>query len=113
MDPRPKSSEENDPLWDLLAKSPAREASPFFVSRTVNAARAESRRHVSWFHFLFRPALGLAAIVGLLIGLTQWQETPRVTPVANQDFEILSNLDNLIVMDTQVIWDDSTAYLNY
>ena len=113
MDHKPEQPEENDPLWDLLGKSQPPQASPFFVSRVVNSARAEERNRVLWFHFLFRPTLALAAVAGVVLAVSFFREASATHAVANQDFEILSNLDNLIVMDTQVLWDDSSAYLNY
>lgn len=113
MDQRPKQSEENDALWDLLGQSRPPQASPFFASRVVNIARAESQQRASILRLLFRPAFGLAAVTGLVLVTAHFRSPTDSPQMASQDFEVLSNLDNLIAMDTQVIWDDSSAYLKY
>ena len=113
MEQRPKQSEENDALWDLLGQSRPPQASPFFASRVVNVARAESQERFSILRILLRPAFVLAAVTGLVLVTAHFRTSTSTPPVASQDFEALANLDNLIAMDTQVIWDDSSAYLKY
>jgi len=110
---KPSLPEENDPLWDLLGKSRPATASPFFASRVVNAARAETRDRAPLLHWIFRPAWVLGAAAALAIAAALWPDPAQPATLANQDFEILANVDNLIVMDTQVIWDNSSAYLDY
>ncbi|HEY5792301.1 MAG TPA: hypothetical protein VIS74_03320 [Chthoniobacterales bacterium] len=110
MDQTPKPPEENDALWELLGNARPPQASPFFASRVVHAARAESRERVPLLHFLLRPALALAAVAGLGFAAALFLEPRGSTQLASQDFEILSNLENLAALDTPTQWDDSSAY---
>ena len=61
MNRAPQDDLENDPLWDLLRKSPAAEPSPWFVDDVVRAARLQPARKSWWQRFRLPMACGALA----------------------------------------------------
>lgn len=113
VDQTPKQPEENDALWELLGKSRPPQASPFFAARVVNAVRSESKERFGFIRALFRPAIIGTAFAVFAVTTTLVYHSTTEKPLAEQDFDTIVELDNLIAMDQQNLWTDSSAYSNY
>ncbi|GAA5481603.1 hypothetical protein [Haloferula sargassicola] len=93
---------ENDPIWDLLRQSPARQAGPRFVDDTLRAARLSQPE--PWWKKVALP-LGLGAfasavtavVLGVVLLNNPPQPTaPKVVEVAPPASESLAVLDEFV-----------------
>jgi len=115
--------EDDQQLWDLLGQAPAPKLSPFFarnVLRTVRQRRQLFGSGRSWFSpRKLIPVTGLAvAIIAAMIAFHHpaIRKSPDKTPdiitqIDPQDYEVVADLDELLVTDESSLWDDDTLTL--
>ena len=115
--------EDDQQLWDLLGQAPSGQLSPFFARNVVRRIR-EQRQGVDW---LWRwltprklaPITGLAiAILAAAVALHQpssrdtGEKTPDViAKIDPQDYDVVADLDELLVTDEIGLWDDDAQTL--
>jgi hypothetical protein len=115
--------EDDQQLWDLLGQASEPKLSPFFARNVLRAIRQRSR----WFdragHWLaprkLVPVTGLAvAIVAAIITFhypairKSADSTPDViAQIDPQDYDVVADLDELLVTDESNLWDDDTQTL--
>jgi hypothetical protein len=115
--------EDDQELWDLLGKAATPALSPFFARNVVRQVREEgdSRRNLfSW----LRPRVVVPAAafaVALMLAGTTLQRSINGTPQDNlpetlaaidpQDFEVVADLDDLIALEDDNLWDDDSLSL--
>ena len=113
--------EDDQELWDLLGKADAPTLSPFFARNVVRQIRQEPDWRESVQRWLSPRRLIPAAAVALAIVATTLSfRTPTtsndsvpetVAKLDPQDFEIVADLDVLIAMEEDGLWDDDTPTL--
>ena len=113
--------EDDQELWDLLGKAGEPTLSPFFARNVVRQVRQEPDWRESVSRWLSPRRLIPAAAVAVAIVATTWSvRVPSASdetlpePVAKldpQDFEIVADLDDLIAMEEDGLWDDETPTL--
>jgi hypothetical protein len=115
--------EDDQQLWDLLGQSSAPELSPLFARNVVRTVRQQSRPFDSlrsWFSLRkLAPAGGLAVAVIAAIMIFHHpvirksaDTTPDViTQIEPQDYDVVADLDELLVTDESSLWDDDTQTL--
>jgi hypothetical protein len=115
--------EDDQELWDLLGKAAAPALSPFFARNVVRQVREETQSRHNLFTWL-RPrilvptaAFALAvAFAGITLqrGVndpTQDNLTAALGAIDPQDFEVVADLDDLIAMEDDNLWDDDSQSL--
>ncbi len=116
--PHDKREDENDPVWNLLARSPRPEPDAWFAARTLARCRNEGAGVDSpaWFFHLtgiWRWALGggLALSLALALVVTQVQ-TEKADKQKNvqEAFEIMASMDTDTdsSSSTSSSWQDSS-----
>jgi hypothetical protein len=115
--------EDDQQLWDLLGQAAQARLSPFFARDVVRAVRHRSERLV-WLRAWLDPrrlvpAAGLAAAV--IAALLAIHGPPVRTPIESapdvvakidpQDYDVIADLDELLVTDESSLWDDDTQTL--
>jgi hypothetical protein len=115
--------EDDQQLWDLLGHASARELSPFFARNVVRAVRQRSRLFDSlrsWFDLRkLVPAAGLAvAIIAAImtfhhpaIQKSADRAPDVIAQIDPQDYDVVADLDELLVTDESNLWDDDTQTL--
>ncbi|MBU6300539.1 MAG: hypothetical protein KGS60_03225 [Verrucomicrobia bacterium] len=108
-------SEETDGVWQLLAKSPPHPAPPWFVLRTVRAAREEpaiSRMPLWWAH-AWAPAT-LIVTLGLILRFTlplpvqpRISEESRSTELLREELHLMTYVDELLTVSDPATLDDA------
>ena len=103
--------EDDEPLWDLLGRSPKQEVSPFFARNVVRRIREENNQQGwgRWFSFgRLVPATGLAvAVICAALYLRTPADEPeltefaRLTEIDAQDYEVVFDLEDLYVADDE------------
>ncbi|MBV9617622.1 MAG: hypothetical protein JO201_00285 [Verrucomicrobia bacterium] len=115
--------EDDQQLWDLLGHVSEPRLSPFFARDVVRAVRHRSDRFAWLRGWLYPrklvPAAGLAAAA--VAALLVIHRPPVRTPVENapdvvasidaQDYDVVADLDELLVTDENSLWDDDTQTL--
>lgn len=115
--------EDDQELWDLLGKTGQPTLSPFFARNVVRQVRQEPgdwrARALGW----LRPRRVIpAAAVALVIIATATvslrppvlsdQHVPElIAKLDPQDFEVVADLDDLIAMEEDGLWDEETPAL--
>lgn len=115
--------EDDQELWDLLGKAGTPALSPFFARNVVRQVRQERQSRVDLFAFL-RPkilvpaaAFALAAtFAGITLQRSMNDRAPDNVPetlaaIDPQDFEVVADLDDLIAMEDENLWDDESLSL--
>jgi hypothetical protein len=114
--------EDDEALWDLLAKSPAVEPSPFFARNVLRSLREQE----SWTTRLmsglkWQRLLPATAAAVLVIAVTMLTRTPSERAVsANnqdevlrkvnaQDYEVVADLDDLLALDENSLWTEAPS----
>jgi anti-sigma factor RsiW len=115
--------EDDQQLWDLLGQAAEPELSPFFARNVVRTVRQRSERFESlrswWYLRRLVPAAGMAAAViaaVLAIHHPAIQKPVESAPdvivkIDPQDYDVVADLDELLVTDENSLWDDDTQTL--
>jgi hypothetical protein len=115
--------EDDQQLWDLLGHAAEPELSPFFARNIVRAVRQHPQRGAwlrGWFSLRkLVPAAGIAAaVVATLLAVHRpailWPtgNSPDViAKIDPQDYDVVADLDELLVTDESNLWDDDTQTL--
>lgn len=113
--------EDDQELWDLLGKADAPALSPFFARNVVRQVRQEPDwRENIWRWFSPRRVIPAAAVALALIATTLSIRVPNasdenvpdtVAQLDPQDYEVVADLDDLIAMEEDGLWDDETPTL--
>lgn len=115
--------EDDQQLWDLLGHAPEPRLSPFFARNVVRIVRNQSQTFGSlrgWFRLRrLIPAAGLAAtVIAAFLMLnhpgvrTSTESAPEVVAkIDPQDYDVVADLDELLVTDESNLWDDDTSTL--
>ncbi|MDP9005214.1 MAG: hypothetical protein M3N12_10560 [Verrucomicrobiota bacterium] len=104
-------------LWDLLGQAAEPKVSPFFSRNVVREIRQAtgSRAPRRWFGLRgLIPATGVAVALALMVFLrspSPVSSTPdspadTISVVSAQDYEVIADLDDLLVSDDNPSWDD-------
>lgn len=115
--------EDDQQLWDLLGQASAPKLSPFFARNVVRTVRQRSgplesvRNWVSLRTVV--PLAGVAvAVVAAILTLHQpvlhksSEPTPDViAQIDPQDYDVVADLDELLVTDESNLWDDDAQTL--
>ena len=115
--------EEDQQLWDFLGQAPRPQLSPFFARNVIRLVRAE-RQPFLWRSRILDarklvPAAGVAAVVlaALVVLHRPAVQNPTetapdvVAKIDPQDYDVVADLDQLIVSDENSLWDDDTQTL--
>jgi hypothetical protein len=109
--------EDDQELWDLLGRPAEAELSPFFARNIVRQVRQDgsrSERMRKWLGLRrLIPASALAiAVIGTIIATHHpvLQQSPEGEPdvvakIDPQDYEVVADLDELLVLDENNLWD--------
>jgi len=115
--------EDDQQLWDLLGQAAEPALSPFFARDVLRALR--QRRQLfdsvrSWFSpRKLIPVTGLAVAILAAI-ITVHHPTIRnsadnapdvIAQIEPQDYDVVADLDELLVTDESSLWDDDTQTL--
>jgi hypothetical protein len=115
--------EDDQQLWDLLGQASEPKLSPFFARNVVRTIRQRSRPFESlrnWFSpRRLVPIAGLAvAIIAAVLTIHQpgihksSDSAPDVVAqIDPQDYDVVADLDELLVTDESNLWDDDTQTL--
>jgi hypothetical protein len=118
--------EDDEKLWDLLGKAPSVEFSPFFARNVLRRIREQpswSMRARSWFSL--RRLIPVSALAVAVIGTFFFLHSPapRENPASEsaepdviakidvQDYEVVADLDDLLAVDENSLWDDNSSSL--
>ena len=115
--------EDDQELWDLLGQASEPKLSPFFARNTVRAVRQRSRAFDSLRSWLtpgrLVPVAGLAvACIAAILAFHHpgIRKPGEITPdviaqIDPQDYEVVADLDELLVTDETNLWDDDAQSL--
>lgn len=118
--------EDDEQLWELLGRAAEPKVSPFFARNTLRQVREEAERPNrvwSWFNLRrLAPvsALALAVVAALIFTTTKPSlqeetagnnEPDLLAMIDPQDYEVVADLDNLLALDENNLWDDDTSSL--
>jgi hypothetical protein len=115
--------EDDQQLWDLLGQTGRPELSPYFARNVVRAVRQEPARFAWLPDFLkprrLLPAASLAvALIAAVLALNhppkqKSNDTPLdvLVQIDPQDYDVIADLDELLVADESNLWDDDTQTL--
>jgi hypothetical protein len=110
--------EDDQELWDLLGQSSAPRISPFFARNVLREIRKpRNRSTLRWWHSL-RRVIPAACMAGALLAIVLLRTHTSVAPLAGppsetlanvdaQDYELISDLDDLLASDDNNSLDDS------
>ena len=115
--------EEDQQLWDLLSHAPQTKLSPFFARDVLRKIR-ERPRGFEWLRSWAGPRK-LLPVAGLVVALTATilalhqpvsrnrmeSEPDVVAKIDPQDYDVVSDLDELLATDESSLWDDDTQTL--
>ena len=115
--------EDDQQLWDLLGDAPQTELSPFFARNVVRRIRQRPDRFERLRSWLtprkLVPATGLVVAVIAVILATHQPATRNpaerapdvIAAIDPQDYDVVADLDELLVTDESSLWDDDTQTL--
>lgn len=115
--------EDDQQLWDLLGQASAPKLSPFFARNVVRAIRQRTGRFDSLRSWLslrkLVPVTGLAVVVIAAImafhspASRESADNPPdvIAQIDPQDYDVVADLDELLVTDENNLWDDDTQTL--
>ena len=115
--------EDDQQLWDLLGRTSEPKLSPFFARDVVRAVRQRSQSFDllrSWFSSRrLVPVAGLAvAIIAAIMTFhhpaiqKSADKTPdAISKIDAQDYDVVADLEELLVTDESSLWDDDTQTL--
>ena len=114
--------EDDQQLWDLLGHASSPKLSPFFARNVIRAVRQQSRRF-EWLRHWFGarrlvPATALAAALVAAVLAFHHPAMPKsdrlpdvIAQIDPQDYDVVADLDELLVTDETNLWDDDTQTL--
>jgi hypothetical protein len=111
--------EDDQHLWDLLGQAAEPRLSPFFARNVTRAIRYRPERF-AWLRAWLYPrrlvsvaGVAAAVIAGLLaIHRPPVENAPDVIATIDpQDYDVVADLDELLVTDESNLWDDDTQAL--
>lgn len=114
--------EDDQQLWDLLGRSSAPKLSPFFARNVVRSVRQQSRSFEWLRHWFSARKLVPAATVAVAIvaavlafhhpAIQKSERLPDViAQIDPQDYDVVADLDELLVTDESNLWDDDAQTL--
>ena len=115
--------EDDQQLWDLLGDAPQTELSPLFARNVVRRIRQRPDRFERLRSWLtprkLVPATGLVVAVIAVILATHQPATRNpaesapdvIAAIDPQDYDVVADLDELLVTDESSLWDDDTQTL--
>ena len=116
--------EDDEQLWDLLGQTAEPKASPFFARNVLRRVREEAERPNwvrSWFSLRRLAPVSALAVAVIAVLLFTSKPSLREEPASNepdllamidpQDYEVVEDLDNLLALDENNLWDDDTSSL--
>ena len=113
--------EDDQELWDLLGKAGQPALSPFFARNVVRQVRQEPDWRENVRRWFSPRRLIPATAVALAIVATTWsirvpsgsdENVPEtVAQLDPQDYEVVADLDDLIAMEEDGLWDDDAPTL--
>ena len=112
--------EDDQELWDLLGRVPGPEVSPFFarnvlrqVREAAEASRFEQvRRWISLRSLIPVTALAVAVVASVIavhhpvLQKSSGNAPDVVAKIDPQDFEVVTDLDDLVASDEGSLWDE-------
>ena len=105
-------------LWDVLGRLPEPTLSPFFarnVLRKIRQQPSHFERVRSWFSVrrVVGASAGAAIFVALALvmhypgpGTTSSSDSDAVAKIDPQDYDVVTDLDQLIAWDENSVWED-------
>ena len=111
--------EDDQQLWDLLGRTAEPKLSPFFarnVLREIGPGASRFGRAQDWFSL--RRLVAASAVAVVVIGMAIATQAPRwsqksperepdvVTKIDPQDFDVVADLDELLVSDEDSLWTE-------
>ena len=115
--------EDDQQLWDLLGHAPQAELSPFFARNVVRRVRERPGRFERLRSWLTPRKLvpATALVVALISAILATHQSATRSPVDSapdvivkidpQDYDVVADLDELLVTDESSLWDDDTQTL--
>jgi hypothetical protein len=116
--------EDDQQLWDLLGQTTRRQLSPFFARNVVRRIREQPpdrfERLRSWLTpRKLVPVTGLVVAVIAVILATHQPATRNqadsapdvIAAIDPQDYDVVADLDELLVTDESSLWDEDTQTL--
>ena len=115
--------EDDQKLWDLLSQVRPVELSPFFarnIVRKIKERPAGFEKLRSWLSprkLVPAAGLALAVIVAVLATHQPASHNPEesapevIAAIDPQDYDVVADLDELLVTDESNLWDDDTQTL--
>jgi hypothetical protein len=115
--------EDDQQLWDFLGKAAEPRLSPFFARNVVRAVRRRSERFGwlrAWLHpRKLAPAAGMAVVLIAAMLALHHPTVPKpaesapdvIASIEPQDYDVVADLDELLVTDENSLWDDDTQTL--
>jgi len=115
--------EDDQRLWDLLGHSAQAKVSPFFARNVVRRIRERPQRF-EWLRSWLTPRK-LVRVTGLVVAViavilathqpatrNQADSAPDVIAAIDpQDYDVVADLDELLVTDESSLWDEDTQTL--
>jgi hypothetical protein len=115
--------EDDQQLWDLLGQAKPRQLSPFFARNVVRRIRERPARF-GWLRSWLSPwrlvpaaAVAIAVIATILAVYQPAGRNPADSPpdvlvkIDPQDYDVVADLDELLITDDNSLWDDDTQTL--
>jgi hypothetical protein len=112
--------DEKDDLWQLLGRAKTPEVSPFFSRNVLREVRVERQEqpsvwaslHQRWAMALLGTCAVATAAVGLLLHQNQPDQLALIASKvsASPDYQVISDLDDLLASEESSTWLDSSAY---
>jgi len=116
--------EDDQQLWDLLGQTTQRQLSPFFARNVVRRIREQPpdrfERLRSWLTLRkLVPVTGLVVAVIAVVLATHQPATRNqadsapdvIAAIDPQDYDVVADLDELLVTDESGLWDEDTQTL--
>jgi len=116
--------EDDQQLWDLLGQTTQRQLSPFFARNVVRRIREQPpdrfERLRSWLTLRkLVPVTGLVVAVIAVVLATHQPATRNqadsapdvIAAIDPQDYDVVADLDELLVTDESSLWDEDTQTL--
>ena len=113
--------EDDQDLWDLLGRTAEPKLSPFFARNVLRQVRQEPggfQRARKWLNLRrLIPASALAIVVVGVAVTTHHplsQKSPEGEPdvvarIDPQDYEVVADLDELLAVDENSLWDENST----